>query len=267
MRLAALLMLLVTWGCKSTTVVGDLKQEDANLIVVVLQQAGITAELTSSGSGEEKLFAVAVPAAQEAFARQVVAINELPRNQELKTLLDLLKEKSLFTDESQDREIYRRTREWELGQAVHRLPSVISASVILNIPKIDPLAQLSGGPRPRSTASVVVKHWLSPNGATLSRGAVATLVAGGIEGMNPEDVNVVMTGIPPIEPMVQRRGDFTLLFVGFAFFTLLLVGMILVLVLKNRALAAELAARDRDSGTATAATGGGGPQSSAGLPV
>ncbi len=262
--LAALLVCLLS-GCKSVPLLSDLTQENANTIMVVLQQSGVPAQLSSSGSGDEKTFAIVVPAEQEAFARQVVATNELPHNQDLHALLDLLKEKSLFTDEEQDREIYRRTREWELAQAVLKLPSVINASVILNIPKVDPLAQLQGGPRPRSTASVVLKHWLSPNGATLSRGAIATLVSGGIEGMAPEDVNVVMTGIPPIERLEERRGDLTLLFVGFALLTLLLIGMVLVLVVKNRALAMELASRSEQAPTPSGPAAD--SKASAGLPV
>ncbi|MFN8548399.1 MAG: hypothetical protein U0527_10690 [Candidatus Eisenbacteria bacterium] len=263
-------MVVALCGCKSASLLGDLKQEDANAIVVLLQQAGVAAQLESAGSGDEKVFSVLVPADKEAFARQVVAANELPRNQDLRTLLDMLKDKSLFTDEEQDREIYRRTREWELGQAVLKLPGVINASVILNIPKVDPLAQLAGAPRPRSTASVVVKHWLTPSGASLSRGAVATLIAGGIEGMAPEDVNVVMTGIPPIEPMAERRGDLTVLFVAFALLTLLLVGMVLVLVMKNRALAAALESRAgvvAANPGAASAPGAADPKPSAGLPV
>ena len=79
-----------------------------------------------------------------------------------------------------------------------RIRNLRGARVHLSLPDADPLRE---GPRPKATASVLLKH----RGATppIDAHEVKRLVAGAAPGLSPDDVAVVMVA----RPVVGATGD------------------------------------------------------------
>jgi type III secretion protein J len=105
----------------------------------------------------------------------------------------------------------------ELEKTLSAIDGVLAARVHLSLPEIDPLRE---APRPKATASVLLKH----RGTTppLDVHEVKRLVAGAAPGLSPDDVAVVMIPRPApaalsdralsrIGPVTATRGSVALL--------------------------------------------------------
>jgi type III secretion protein J len=96
----------------------------------------------------------------------------------------------------------------ELERTLSAIDGVLGARVHLSLPDADPLRE---GPRPKATASVLLKH----KGATppIDAHEVKRLVAGAAPGLVPDDVAVVMVPRPapgaPSDRALSRLGPFT----------------------------------------------------------
>jgi type III secretion protein J len=246
---ALLLIAALLAGCGSAELLSDLTQEDANGIVVILQQAGVQARIAALGTGQERTFSISVPSRQEENARLVLAENELPRASGLKEILDRLKKTNAFTSETDKHEIHRLVTEYELAQHIGRVPGVIAASVKLSLPVRNPYEMLiDGSVQPRPTASVIVRHW---EGRSLTEIEIQELVARGVGDLRPEDVEVVMSGrTPQGSASPPRSGPSVPLFAGYSVLILILAAGDLYLLRMNRALANRLQGPppDGDSG-------------------
>lgn len=267
----ALFALLLSSGCNSSTLLTGLNQRDANEIYVALEQAGIPVQIVAVGKGEEASSSVVVPSSEESRARLILSDHDLPRGDEYEQLLEMLKKTNLLSTEEENREIFRRTREWELAQKIRDLPSVISASVSLTLPRVDPLQMLAGGAgAPRPTATVAVKYWRPGTagnpGDVLRPAVIQNLISGGVEKMLPEDVKITMTAVAPHEVIAPVKKDTRLVFVVYSVVIVALVGALLAMLMRNRSLQQQLVALEDEldgADLAPATEGGSGPSASA----
>jgi type III secretion protein J len=95
----------------------------------------------------------------------------------------------------------------ELERTLSAIDGVFSARVHLSLPELDALRE---GPRPKATASVLLKH----RGSTppIDVHEVKRLVAGAASGLSPDDVAVVMVPRPVAaspERTLSRLGPIT----------------------------------------------------------
>jgi type III secretion protein J len=126
---------------------------------------------------------------------------ELPRTQP-SSVLDAVGKGSLVPSEAAEHAQLVAGIAGDLERSLEGIDGVLSARVHLNVPPPSPLRDLAPA---RGSASVLLEH----RGSTppLSADAVQRLVAGGVAGLLPTDVAVVMISRPvPAAPAAGELG-------------------------------------------------------------
>lgn len=225
-------------GC-SVPVAADLDEGEANRIVVALDREGIGAEKEVDPSVEGK-FRVNVPRDDAARALSAMADEQLPRPKP-RGVLDVEGRGSLVPSPAAEHAQLVAGLGGELERSLAHLDGVLSARVHLNLPPRD---DFRDGPPAKSTASVLLEH----RGPTppLAVDAVQRLVAGGVPGLDPANVDVVMVARPgkpaDARPMLAHVGPIAVApgsvntlrvaFAGLALFVLALASLALALYAK-----------------------------------
>jgi type III secretion protein J len=183
--LARLLSLGAVLGGCTVPVAGNLDDREANRVFVALDRANVDATKEADPAMEGKW---RIEVARDDVPRALSALREeqLPRR-EPASVLDALTKGSLVPSEATEHAALVAGMAGDLERSLEGVEGVLRARVHLNVP--GPSARLDG-PVPRGSASVLLEH----RGATppLSADAVARLVAGGVAGLLPTDVTVVM---------------------------------------------------------------------------
>jgi len=194
--------LVFVLGC-SVPVANDLDEDDANRIVLALDRANIDSskEVDPQAEGKER-----VVVARDDVARALAAMREeeLPRPSP-KGVLDSLDKGALVPSQTAEHAQYVAGVAGDLERTLESVDGVLGARVHLNLPENDPLRDQ---PAPKASASVLIEH----RGAAppLAVEAVQKLVAGGVAGLAPADVSVVMVA----RPSAPMRGEAQLAHVG-----------------------------------------------------
>ncbi|HEY1956527.1 MAG TPA: hypothetical protein VGH28_12975 [Polyangiaceae bacterium] len=189
-------------GC-NVAVANNLDEDDANRIVLALDQSNIdaTKEVDPQSEGKERVIV-----ARDDVARALAAMREqeLPRPRPV-GVLDSMDKGALVPSQTAEHAQYVAGVAGDLERTLESVDGVLGARVHLNLPENDPLRD---DPHPKATASVLLEH----RGATppLTQGAIQKLVAGGVAGLAPEDVSVVM--VARAAPAI--RGEAELAHVG-----------------------------------------------------
>lgn len=155
--------------------------EDAAQIVDILRDNGIEYEVSSDGS------TIRVPSDNVADARLMAATNGLPEGGTVG--FELFDDTSFGVTNFQQRVNYQRALEGELARTINRLDAVQSSRVMLAMPEETVFID----DQQPTTASAVLRL---KSGQTLPpdqlRG-ISHLIAGSVEGLNPEDITIVST--------------------------------------------------------------------------
>jgi len=234
--LASILMLLC--ACQST-LEGDLNESQANAIVSALhtQHIGATKERDEGGGSQGASYRVAVANDDIGEALSVLRAQNLPAVPE-RGLEDVFGQGGLVPTATEERARYVAALGGELSRSLEVMDGVLEARVHIGLPEAHDFALDEEQPRPR--ASVLLKHRV---GNAPDRQAVAALIAGAIERMNPQDVAVVLVPVAAptpspaalvqLGPLTVTRGTAPTLkaILGGALFLHLLLAMLLVFVL------------------------------------
>jgi type III secretion protein J len=201
-------------GC-TIPVAGALDEAQANRVVVALEHAGVGAEKEADPATEGR-YRVVVE--RDEAPRAIAALREedLPASSS-PGLLDAVGKGALVPSQIAEQAQLTAGLGGELERTLGAIDGVLSARVHLSLPAADPLAD---GPRPKATASVLLKH----RGATppIDADAVKRLVAGAAPGLTPDAVTVVLLprplpaasgdrGLAKIGPIWATRGSVSLL--------------------------------------------------------
>lgn len=182
------LVTLALAGC-AVPVAGGLDEGDANRIVIALDRASIEATKETDPAIEGK-FHVTVQKADAARAITALQSEELPRPRS-PGVLDSIDHGALVPSAAQEHAQLVRGMAGDLERTLEEVDGVLRARVHLNVPAPDTLLL---GPPQKSTASVLIEHrGVAP---PIVEGAVARLVAGGVPGLAPGEVAVVMVTRP-----------------------------------------------------------------------
>ena len=176
----ALGMLLA--GC-SKQLLGGLDEMAANQVVSALRLEGIDADKSPAG---DKAWKVTVADEQFAEAVQIIGRHNLPPPP-FQGLGQVFKKESLVSTPTEERARLVHAMSQELERSLMEIDGVLAARVHPVILPHDPL----NPKRIAATASVLIKY---RSGVDISgrEGMVRSLVAAGIEGLNYDDVRVVM---------------------------------------------------------------------------
>ncbi len=201
---------LLAAGCSRVELYKNLSEEDANEILVLLAENGVKAKKKEIVRQNEITYAIEVPEDEMVRARSLLVKHSLPRRKEL-GLTGVYKEKGLIPTPDEQKARYLLAIKGEIINSLERLPSIIDADVVLNVPTKDEFAGAEAQKRQRPTASVVVRAKPGAFGDdAITEPKIQQFVANAVEGMNPRDVTVILSYIPVEEgegDAVRRRGS------------------------------------------------------------
>jgi type III secretion protein J len=232
-------------GC-TVPIAGGLDEGQANRVIVALDHAGVGGEKESDPAVEGR-FRVIVERDEAPRAIAAMREEDLP-SPPAPGLLDAMGKGSLVPSQLTEHAQFVTGLSGELERTLLAIEGVLAARVHLSLPEVDPLRE---GPRPKATASVLLKH----RGTTppLDVHELKRLIAGAAPGLAPDDVAVVMVpraapvalsdrALSRLGPVTATRGSVALLRIiaaAVVVFDLALGFVVLVLWSRLRKLQAE----------------------------
>lgn len=171
-------------GCTSP-IAAALDEGDANRVVTALDRVGIDATKEADPQAEGK-YRVNVARDDAARALSALSEEELPRPKS-RCLLDAVDKGALVPSAASEHAQLVAGMSGELEKTLSSVDGVLAARVHLSVPAREPLRD---GPPMKATASVLLEH----RGTTppLTEEAIRRLVAGGVSGLDRENVQVVL---------------------------------------------------------------------------
>jgi len=204
--IALVMVVTLMVGCGRIELYQDLTERDANEILVLLSENGLKASKKKSVIQNEISYSVEVPEKDMVRARGLLVRHNLPRRKEL-GLTGVYKEKGLIPTPDEQKARFLLAMKGEIINSLERIPLIVDADVVLNVPVKDEFADAEVRHIQRPTASVVIRAKPLERGlAPLSEARLQQFVANAIEGMNPRDVAVVIDYLP-MEGGALRHDD------------------------------------------------------------
>jgi type III secretion system YscJ/HrcJ family lipoprotein len=196
-RLGALLLLLATAACGVETVVHNLDEKEANQIVELLAEDGISASKGLIDTGRSITYTISVPSGSRLTAIKTLNRNEMPRRRDT-GYIDVFKDSGLIPTAAEERAKGLAAIEGEIEKQLKLVDGILDVQVNLVLPEETAL-RTAQDVRSPTTASVTIKY-LPGSGGTkpLSEPQVQAVVAAGVERLTPDNVVVVMTPAGPI---------------------------------------------------------------------
>lgn len=171
----------------NTEVVHDLNESQANEIISALQQQGIQAEKIRTAQGDKTSYAIAVSRRDTVQAWRILRQENLPRPIR-SGLNEVFGKPGLVPTATQEKAMMHAALAGEIAKTLQSVDGVIDARVHVVLPTRDPLSPADAPPStPR--ASVLIRTTMP---SPISKSDVQKLVAGSIDGLQPEGVTVVM---------------------------------------------------------------------------
>lgn len=202
--IAATVLFLV--GCTRIELYQNLTEEDANEMLVLLSENGVKARKKKDVVQNEVSYSIEVPESEMVRARSLLVRHNLPRRREL-GLTGVYKEKGLIPTPDEQKARFLLALKGEIINSIEKIPQIVDADVVLNVPTKDEFAGAESKHRQRPTASIVLKvKPLDGGEAPLSEAKIQEFVSNAVEGMNPRDVTVVLTYLPS-EGAKFKTGD------------------------------------------------------------
>lgn len=230
-RVALILFAATAAACGSDTIAHELTEKEANTIIEVLFEEGITARTTLIDTGRAKSYNVSVPAAKRIDAIKILNEHELPRRKD-KGYEDIFGQGGLIPTAEQERAKSLAALEGEIERQLKLFEGVLDAQVQLVVPR-DETLRTTNDQVPPTTAAVTIKYLPGAGGAKpLAEPQIKALVAAGVEKLTSDRVEVVMAPAgaagPPPTPSSCPKGKVCIVQKSF---TISLAGGLALLVL------------------------------------
>jgi len=180
-------------ACNRVELYGNLSEDDANEILVLLSENDIRTQKKKETRQNEVFYSILVSSDDVAKARSLLVQHNLPRRRQL-GLTGVYKEKGLIPTPDEQKARFLLALKGELINSLAKIPDVVDADVVLNVPTADEFADAELKKQKRPTASVVLK--VKPEAVTnrtVTEAKVQQFVANGVEGLNPRDVTVIIS--------------------------------------------------------------------------
>jgi type III secretion protein J len=185
----ALFLGVAAFACACTVpVVAGVDEGDANRIVVALDRASVDATKEVDPLTEGR-FRVLVPRDDVPRALATMNAEGLPRPNPA-GILSAVDKGALVPSRAAEHAMVVAGLAGDLERTLESVDGIVAARVHLSLPESDPLSPLRDVANANGTASVLVEHRGST--APIAVPEVQRLVAGGIAGLAPERVTVVM---------------------------------------------------------------------------
>lgn len=208
-------LVLGLMGCAQEALYNNLTQEDANRVMVLLEQHGINAKLDKEVVQNETFWTIKVGKEEIAKARELVVTSHVisPKAPGLKEVYQGKGASGWIKTPAEERARYLLALKGEIVNSLKKLPDVVDVDVVLNIPEEEELGLRE---KKHPTASVVLKAMTpSPGQNSLNQLQIQEFVANSVEGMSPRDVSVLLNFMAPMGTTL-RPGETILLPKGLA---------------------------------------------------
>jgi len=253
----AMITCIALSGC-TAEVYHNLDEESANEMVVTLEQHGIDASKAPDPNGEGT-WLIQVPEASQVKAWQVLKSSGLPKPKPA-GFEQVFSGSGLVPTAEEERMKFQYATAQELRQSLLAVDGVVGANVNLVLPAKQRVP-MPNQEQPQPRASVLVKYRATASGAAkeakkdtkqappITEAEIKELVAGGVEGMSPEHVRVILkperisasalaepdyVQLGPLSIAPDSQGMMRALVGMIVALMLALVGMVSFLVLKLR---------------------------------
>lgn len=207
--LAVAFLALFAAGCGEVEVLHELPEAEANRVLAVLQEHGITAT-KAVDNPEDNTWAVSVRREATARAWAILSEYKLPDRAD-RRFRDVFGQSKLVVTPLEERALYVEALQGEIAHTLEAVAGVIDARVHLVLPERD----LTGQPVGEAKASVVLEYQPGAHGAQpLQDAEVQAIVAHAVGELEPRTVSVVQKGAAITAPVMSSRTDLDLVSVG-----------------------------------------------------
>lgn len=190
LMLAAASMVAMLGAACTEPIHHGLLERQANEMIVVLEQHGIEASKEPDPTADE-VWRVTVPSAMRVEAWHVLQNEGLPRP-DVSGFDEFYPSGGLVPTASEERILLQFSTAQELRESLLDVDGVVAARVNLVLPE-KPRVQLETTVIEPPRASVLIKHRAADEAPPLDQAQVRRLVAGGVEGLDGERVEVIFT--------------------------------------------------------------------------
>ena len=185
--IVTVLFLLCILGCDKTEILSGLEEKQANQVLVALGSNGISAKKT--GLANKTGISIIVESSNSDKALSILSNLNLPKN-EPNGINEMYAETGIIPTPSEERARFTKAVSGELEKSLLTIERVVDAKVHIVLP--DPFSKKIYNSLVSSTASVLVKYIKGKDGEIpISEENVKKLIAGGVEGLKPENVSVI----------------------------------------------------------------------------
>lgn len=221
-KLYALLLigtLLFLAGCSGTELQHGLTEQQANEVLVALQQNNISATKVKE-AGEIPTWMISVSGSDAVKAWRIMQEHGLPRPLE-KGMAETFGKDSLIPTQTEEKALYLQALCTELQKTIESIDGVVQARVHVVLPEeqIIPEPEEAGVENPNHPkAAVMIKFHRNSNGELpYKEESIRILVSNSIPKLNPKDVAVVgveMGGSTYVPQQQQGGSQASLVWVG-----------------------------------------------------
>lgn len=207
-----LVVCLFLAACNQEALYNNLSQQDANKVMVLLQQHGIEATLSSEVRQNETFWAIKVDKEVLSKARELVVTSNVisERSPGLKEVYQAKGSSGWIKTPAEERARYILATKGEVINSLKKLPEVVDVDVVLNVPQTGEFGSNSADQK-RPTASVVIKAQTPPSGeSSLNELKIQEFVANTVEGLSARDVSVLIDRMAPMGTTLRPGQTITL---------------------------------------------------------
>jgi type III secretion protein J len=187
-------------GCGREPLYQDLTEQDANEILVVLYRNGIDAVKQKVEAAQEVSYTVAVSRNDIQKARRILVESNLPRRRAL-GFSEICKEKGLIPTPEEEKCRKLLALKGEIINSLEKVPGVIEADVVLNIPEISEFSTETQTSK-RPTASAIVKTRRDA-AYEITESRLQRFISNTVENLDPRDVSVIINFIEPPQEILN----------------------------------------------------------------
>jgi len=196
---------LIFSACGQENLYESLTEKDANEILVLLNKNGIEASKTRVEGSQETTFTVGVSSDDVNQARALLVENNLPRVKEL-GFAGICKDTSIIPTPEQEKCRKLLGLKGEIINALEqRVPGIIDADVVLNIPEVSEFADEDTPPK-KPTASAVLQVKKELTGYQIRESSMQRFISNSVENLDPRDVAVIISYVEDSSTKTSEKG-------------------------------------------------------------
>jgi type III secretion protein J len=192
--------LLLAACAKQVPLFSDLREEEANEVMAVLMERGVAC---TKLPGKEDKWGLHVASEDFPFAMQTLQAMGLPR-QSFQRMGEIFQKSGLVSSPTEERIRFIYALSQELSETFMKIDGVVAARVHIALPDTDPLAEETNP----ASAAVFIKTRPSYNLANSTQD-LKNLVVRSVEGLQPDNVELVITSAEATEPVRKKAVEET----------------------------------------------------------